>query len=88
VSSTDLLEIEGNEGGPEGVRYLAFGYPALNKLSQPPQLQYGTDKGITQRFSVLSSRKYFEAPQIFISTTEKLEKSLDLRGSSMNFTIG
>jgi hypothetical protein len=87
VSNTDLLEIEGNEGGPEGVRYLAFGYPALHKLSQPPLLQYGTDRGIAQRFSVLSSREYFDAPQIFVSTTEKLEKSLDLRGTSMNFAI-
>jgi hypothetical protein len=87
VSNTDVLEIQGNDGGPEGARYLAFGYPALNKLSEPPQLQYGTDKGITQRFSILSYRKYFDAPQIFVSTTEKLEKSLDLRGTSMNFTI-
>jgi hypothetical protein len=86
-SNADLLEVTGDEGGPQDVRYVGFGYPALNKLSEPPQLQYGTDKGIIQRFSVLSSRKYFDAPQVFVSTNEKLEKSLDLRGSPMNFAI-
>jgi hypothetical protein len=75
------------EGGPQDVRYVGFGYPALNKPSEPPQLQYETDKGIIQGFSVLSSRNYFDAAQVFVSTNEKLEKSLDLRGSPMNFAI-
>jgi len=44
VSNTGLLEVEGDVGGPEGMRYVAFGYSSLNKLSQPHQLQYGTDK--------------------------------------------
>ena len=87
VSNTDLLEVRGDENGPLAVRYVAFGYAALNKLSQPPLLQYGTDKKIAQRFSVVSSREYFDAPHVFVSTTDTLEKSLDLRGSPMNFTI-
>ena len=87
VSNTGLLEVRGDENGPLAVRYIAFGYAAINRLSEPPQLQFGTDKKIAQRFSVVSTRKYFDAPQVFISTTEKLEKSLDLRGSPMSFTI-
>jgi hypothetical protein len=50
-------------------------------------LQYGTDKKVAQRFSVVSSRQYYDAPQMFVSTKEKVEKSLDLRGSPMDFTI-
>ena len=61
VSNTDLLEVRGDENGPLAVRYVAFGYAALNKLSQPPLLQYGTDKKLAQRFSVVSSREYFDA---------------------------
>lgn len=87
VANSDLLEIEGDEGEPQSVRYVAFGYPGLTQLSQPPQLQYGTDQRVVQRFSIVSSRKYYDAPQVFISTGEKLEKSLDLRGSPMNFSI-
>ena len=88
VSNSDLIEVRGDENGPLAVRYIAFGYPGLSALNQPPELQFGTDNKIAQRFSVESSRKYFEAPQIFVSTTsQNLEKSLDLRGSPMNFTI-
>lgn len=87
VSNTDLLEVRGDENGPLAVRYIAFGYSGLSKLDQPPELQFGTDKKIAQRFAVESARKYFEAPQIFVSTGENLEKSLDLSGSPMNFTI-
>jgi hypothetical protein len=35
----------------------------------------------------VSSRKYFDAPRAFVSTNGKLEKSLDLRGSSPAFSI-
>ena len=87
VSNTDLLEVRGDEDGPLAVRYIAFGYAGMSKLGQPPQLQYGTDKKVAQRFSVESSRKYFDAPQIFVSTNESLQKSLDLTDSRMNFTI-
>lgn len=86
-SNTDLLEVRGDENGPLAVRYIGFGYSGLSKLSQPPQLQFGTDRKITQLFSVDSSRRYFEAPQMFVSTSDNLEKSLDLRGLPMNFTI-
>jgi len=87
VSNSDLLEVRGDGGGPSAVRYVAFGYSGMNELSRPPQLQYGTDKKVAQRFSVVSSRKYYDAPRMFASTSEKVEKSLDLRGSPMNFTI-
>jgi len=50
-------------------------------------LQYGTDKKVTQRFSVVSSREYYDAPQMFVTTDEQLEKSLDLRGSPRSFAI-
>lgn len=86
VSNGELLEVRGDDG-PLGRRYIGFGYAGLSKLSQPPQLQYGTDKKLAQRFSLESPRKYFDAPQIFVSTGEDLEKSIDLRGTPVNFTI-
>src|SRR6266849_315609 len=87
VSNSDLLDVRGDGDGPQASRYVAFGYGEMNELSQPPQLQYGTDKKVAQRFSVGSSRKYYDARQMFLSKNEKLEKSLDLRGSPMNFII-
>lgn len=87
VSNSDLLEIWGDGDGPLAVRYVAFGYAGLRGLSRPPQLQYGTDRKVARRFSVVSSREYFDAPQIFVSTNNTLEKSLDLRGSPLYFTI-
>jgi hypothetical protein len=87
VSNSDLLEIRGDGDGPQASRYVAFGYAGMSELSRPPQLHYGTDKRVTQRFSVVSSREYYDAPQVFVSTNEKFEKSLDIRGSPMNFTI-
>ena len=87
ASNSDLVEIRVHGDGPLATRYVAFGYPGTNNLSRPPQLQYGTDKKVAQSFSVVSSRKYYDAPQVFVSTGEKVEKSLDLRGSPMNFTI-
>jgi hypothetical protein len=50
-------------------------------------LQYGTDTRLTQRFSVVSKREYYDAPQMFVSTGTGLEKSLDLSGSELTFTI-
>lgn len=87
VSNSELLEVKENGGGPLASRYVAFGYAGLSKLSQPPQLQYGTDKKVSQSFSVVSSREYYDAPAIFVSVNEKLEKSLDLSGSPSNFSI-
>ncbi len=87
VSNSDLLEVRGEGDGPQAVRLVAFGYSDRSQSSQPPRLQYGTDKRITQRFSVISSRQYFDAPQMFASTSGKLEKSLDLRGSALTFII-
>jgi len=87
VSNSDLLEVRGDGDGPLAARYVAFGYSGMNELNQPPQLQYGTDKKVAQRFSVVSSRKYYDAPQMFVSASEKVEKSLNLGGSPMNFTI-
>lgn len=87
VSNSDLLEVRGDGDGPLASRYVAFGYAGMNELSRPPQLQYGTDKKVAQRFSVVSSRKYYDAPQMFVATNERVEKSLDLRVSPMNFTI-
>jgi hypothetical protein len=87
VSNSDLVEIWEHGDGPLAARYVAFGYSGMNELSRPPQLQYGTDKKVAQSFSVVSSRKYYDAPRMFVSLGEKVEKSLDLRGSPMNFTI-
>jgi hypothetical protein len=87
ASNADLLEVRGDGDGPLAARYVAFGYAGMNELSRPPQLQYGTDKKVAQRFSVVSSREYFDAPQMFVSTNERFEKSLDLSGSPMDFTI-
>ena len=42
---------------------------------------------MTQRFSVVSTREYYDAPQVFVATNEQLEKSLDLRGSPRSFVI-
>ena len=87
VSNSDLLEVWGEGDGPQAWRYVAFGYAGINDLSRPPQLQYGTDKKVAQRFSVVSSREYYDAPKVLLSKNEEIEKSLDLRGSPMNFTI-
>jgi hypothetical protein len=87
VSNFDLIEVRGDGDGPLASRYVAFGYADMSELSRSPQLQYGTDKKVAQRFSVVSSREYYDAPEMFVSTSEKVEKSLDLRGSPMNFTI-
>lgn len=87
ISNSDLLEIQGEGGGPQAFRLVAFGYSGQSELSQPPQLQYGTDKSVAQRFSVVSSRQYYDAPQMFVSQTGNLEKKLDLRSSALNFTI-
>jgi hypothetical protein len=87
VSNSDILEVTGEGEGPMASRYVAFGYGPIGRLSEPPQLQYGTDRTIAQRFSILSSREYYDPPEVFISTDRALEKSLDLRGSPMNFTI-
>jgi hypothetical protein len=87
ASNSELLEVKENEGGPLATRYVAFGYPGMSKLAQPPQLQYGTDKKVNQVFSIMSSREYYDAPAMFVSVGETLEKSLDLSGSPSNFSI-
>lgn len=87
VSNSELLEVRGDGEGPLMSRYVAFGFDVINKQSQYPVLQYGTDKKIAQKFSIVSSKEYYEAPEIFVSANDKLEESLDLRGSPMNFVI-
>lgn len=86
VSNSDLLDLWFGEG-PRNARYVGFGYSVLDKQSQYPQLQYGTDKDVLQRFSVVSQAEYYEAPQVFISTGTNLEKSLNLIGEPMSFSI-
>jgi hypothetical protein len=86
VSNADLLDVAFGEG-PRNARYVGFGYSVLDKQSQYPQLQYGTDKDVLQRFSVVSQTEYYEAPQVFISTGADLEKSLNLIGEPMSFSI-
>src|SRR5207245_1807816 len=81
------LEVWGSGGGPQALRLVAFGYAQQGQLNLPPQLQYGTDTRIAQRFSVISSRQYHDAPQIFVSATGKVEKSLKLIGSELTFII-
>jgi len=86
-SNSDLLKVWGDGDGPQAWRYVALGYVDRNKFDQPPQLQYGTDKRVTQRFSLVSAREYYDAPQMYVATNEQLEKSLDLRGSPRSFVI-
>jgi len=87
VSNSDLLKVWGDGDGPQAWRYVALGYADRNKFDQPPQLQYGTDKRVAQRFSLVSAREYYDAPQMYVATNEQLEKSLDLRGSPRSFLI-
>jgi hypothetical protein len=87
VSNSDLLKVWGDGDGPQAWRYVALGYADRNKFDQPPQLQYGTDKRVAQRFSLVSAREYYDAPQMYVATDEQLEKSLDLRGSPRSFLI-
>ena len=87
VSNFELLKVEGDGDGPQARRYVAFGYIESHKFDQPPQLQYGTDKQVAQRFSLVSAREYYDAPQMYVATNEQLEKSLDLRGSPRGFVI-
>jgi len=87
VSNSDLLKVGGDGDGPQAWRYVALGYADRNKFDQPPQLQYGTDKSVAQRFSLVSAREYYDAPQMYVATNEQLEKSLDLRGSPRSFLI-
>lgn len=75
ISNSDLLRVWYGEG-PLNERFVAFGYSVMDKESQYPQLQYGTDKNVLQRFSVVSSAEYYDAPQVFVSVDTNLEKSL------------
>jgi hypothetical protein len=86
ISNSDLLELWFGEG-PRNARYVGFGYSVLDKQSRYPQLQYGTDKDVLQRFSVVSEAEYYEGPQVFISTGANLEKSLNLIGEPISFSI-
>jgi hypothetical protein len=87
VSNSDLLEVWGTGGGPQALRLVAFGYAQQSQLNLPPQLQYGTDTKIAQRFSVISSRQYYDAPHVLVSTNGKLEKSSRLVDSEFTFII-
>jgi hypothetical protein len=86
VTNSELLEVWFGEG-PTNSRYIGFGYSVLDKKGQYPQLQYGTDKEVLQRFSLVSSAQYCEAPEVFLSTGTKLEKSLNLIGEPRSFSI-
>lgn len=79
ITNSDLLEVWFGEG-PLNSRYIGFGYSVLDNKSQYPQLQYGTDKEVLQRFSLVSPKEYYEPPEVFLSVGTKLEKSLNLIG--------
>ena len=49
-------------------------------------LQYGSDLNVKQLFSVLSSREYYDAPQVSIRNGGEPAKSLVLKASA-GFTI-
>lgn len=86
-SNADLLEVIGDGVGPQALRLVAFGYSGMSRLDHPPELQYGTDATTKQRFMLVCSRQYYDAPEMFVSASGKLEKSLDLRGSALSFVI-
>jgi len=83
VSNSALLSTSAPQGGPELARYVAFGYYDHGK---PPILQYGSDLKVKQRFSLLSRREYYDAPQVFIRNGGEPAKSLVLEPSA-GFTI-
>jgi hypothetical protein len=85
VSNSSLLRVWYG-GGPLNERFVAFGYSVMDKESQYPQLQYGTDKAVFQRFSVVSSAEYYNAAQVFVSVGGELENS-HLFESAKPFTI-
>lgn len=86
VTNSELLEVWFGEG-PVNSRYIGFGYSVLDSKSPYPQLQYGTDKEVLQRFSLVSSAQDYEVPQVFLSVGTKLEKSLNLIGGPRSFSI-
>jgi len=75
VSNSDLLSTSAPQGGPQLARYVAFGYYDHGK---PPILQYGGDLKVKQRFLLLSSREYYDAPQVSIRNGGQPAKSLVL----------
>jgi hypothetical protein len=78
-SNSELLEVRGGGVGPQALRLVAFGYSGMSRLERPPELHYGTDMSIKQSFSVVSSRQYYDAPETFVSTSQELKKSLDVK---------
>jgi hypothetical protein len=86
VTNSDLLEIWGNGEGPLLSRFVGFGYDVRNPSD--PQIQYGTDKDVAQRFSIHSDKAEYERPEVFAAMKDKLEMNyLDLRGSETSFVI-
>jgi hypothetical protein len=83
VSNSDLLSTGAPQGGPQLARYVAFGYYDHGK---PPMLQDGSDLSVKQRFSLLSSREYYDAPQVSIRSGGEPAKSLVLNAAA-GFTI-
>jgi hypothetical protein len=83
VSNGDLLDVSGTEGGPQAARYVAFGFYAH---STPPSLQYGTDTKLIQRYSLISPREYYDAPKVFLSAKNELDKSIVL-AAPFSFSI-
>jgi hypothetical protein len=87
VTNFDLLEIRGKGDGPLAARFVGFGYD-VNDLGRDPVLQYGTDKGIAQKFSVHSGKEYYETPEVFGTAKGRIEKyHLDLSDSPLSFEI-
>lgn len=86
VTNSDLLEAWFGEGPPNR-RYVGFGYSVLDQRNKHPQLQYGTDTEVLQRFTLVSPKEYYEAPEVFLSDGAKLEKSLNRIGEAKSFSI-
>jgi hypothetical protein len=83
VSNSDLLSTSAPEGGPQLARYVAFGYYEHRK---PPILQYGSDVKVKQRLSLVSSRTYYDVPEVSLRNGGEPAKSLVLAASA-GFTI-
>jgi hypothetical protein len=79
VTNSELLSTVVLDAGPRLARYVAFGYYEHGK---PPVLQYGSDVNVKQRLSLLSSREYYDAPQVFIRNGGEPAKSLELESSA------
>jgi len=88
VTNFDLLEINGKGEGPLSARFVGFGYDVVSNRGRDPVLQYGTYKNVSQKFSIHSSKDYYDTPEIVGTVNDKSEKyHLNLFGAPFTFVV-